>query len=251
MASAILSAWVLKYGTLRSSSRKGVRWPTAVKPSARASLHTPHELLPGVADDVVVDAGPVAHAASHELVRGHAEVLARDVPKGDVDGAECAHDCRAAEVAGPVHVLPVVLDQEGVLADEVAAELVNGGGGGLEEAPCAGLAVADDTGVGVDLGEQVAVDREGFYGGYLHMCDSLCLGRGEGGFQTRPYNLQLHPQCGGTIGNLAYLLRSYDGEGLFAVYYANCVIEGELAAPVRGLLGEGREVRRYDHVVHL
>ena len=96
-------------------------------------------------------------------------MLAGDVPQGDVDGAEGAHDRRAAEVAGPVHVLPVVLDQQGVLADEVPAELVDGGGGGLEEAPGTRLAVADDAGVGVDLREQVSVDRQGFDGGYFHV----------------------------------------------------------------------------------
>ena len=102
-------------------------------------------------------------------------MLAGDVPEGDVDGAESAHDGRAAEVAGAVHVLPVVLDEQGVLADEVAAELVDGGGGGLEEAPRAGLAVADYAGVGVDLREQVAVDREGFDGGDLHVCFLVSL----------------------------------------------------------------------------
>src|SRR5918912_58473 len=84
---------------------------------------------------------------AEELVDGGAEVLAGDVPEGDVDGAEGAHDGGAAEVGGAVEVLPVVLDAERVLADQVAAEFAHDGCGRLEEPPGAGLAEPDQPGV--------------------------------------------------------------------------------------------------------
>src|SRR4029078_4682448 len=76
--------------------------------------------------DVVVDAGLVAGLAAKQLVDGHAERLALDVPEGDVDGRDRAHDGRTPEVPGAVHNVPVVLDPRWVLPDEVVAELGDG-----------------------------------------------------------------------------------------------------------------------------
>ena len=150
------------------SSRKGVRWPTAVNPGVPGVLDALNELIPGIAEDVVVDPRPVPGLAAHELVHGHAEVLSGDVPEGDVEGADRAHDGGAAKVAEPVHVLPVVLDAQRVLADQVASELVDGRLRRLEEAPRARLADARQPCVGVDLREQVPVDRYRLDGGDLH-----------------------------------------------------------------------------------
>ena len=86
------------------------------------------QLFLGFAEDVIVDASFVAHFAAEKLVGGHAEVLAGDVPEGDIDGAERAHDGGAAEVAPTVEVLPVVLDAQGILTDQVALEGLDGAG---------------------------------------------------------------------------------------------------------------------------
>ena len=86
-------------------------------------------------EDVVVDPRLVAGLAAEQLVDRHAEVLARDVPERDVDGAERAHDRRAAEVARAVQVLPVVLDPQRVLADQVVRELVDDRFGRLQDSP--------------------------------------------------------------------------------------------------------------------
>ena len=86
------------------------------------------QLFLGFAEDVIVDAGFVAHFSAEKLVGGHAEVLAGDIPEGDVDGAERAHDGGAAEVAPAVEVLPVVLDAQGILADQIALEGFDGAG---------------------------------------------------------------------------------------------------------------------------
>jgi hypothetical protein len=58
-----------------------------------------NELLGRRAEDVVVDSGLVAHLAAEQLIDRHAEMLARDVPECDVDGAERAHDSGASKVA--------------------------------------------------------------------------------------------------------------------------------------------------------
>ena len=89
---------------------------------------TGDQLLFGLAEDVIVDAGFVAHFSAEKLIGWHAEMLAGDVPEGDVDGAERAHYGGAAKVAPAVEVLPVVFDAKGVLADQIAFESLHGAG---------------------------------------------------------------------------------------------------------------------------
>ena len=79
-----------------------------------------------------------------------------------------AHDGRAAEVGRAIHVLPVVLDPQRVLADEIQAELLDHLLGRLQKTPGARLAEADDPGIGVDLHEQVAIDRQRLDASDLH-----------------------------------------------------------------------------------
>ena len=98
--------------------------------------------LDRLGEDVVVDPRLVARLAAEQLVHRHAEVLAGDVPQGDVDGAQRAHDGRATKVRRAVQVLPVVLDAQWVLADQVVRPLGDDLLGGLEVAPGAGLAQA-------------------------------------------------------------------------------------------------------------
>ena len=94
-----------------------------------------NQRLAGVAEDVVIDARLVPRLAAEQLVRGDSEVLSGDVPHGDVEGAERAHDGRAPEVGVEVHILPVVFDAEGVFADQVSREQLDGGLRRLEVAP--------------------------------------------------------------------------------------------------------------------
>ena len=136
--------------------------PDGGKPLFLGLLDAFDQGFTGVAEDMVVDAGFIAHLTTEHLVHGNAEVLACNVPQSDVDGADAAHDGRASEMAGAVHVLPVVLDEKRVLADEIGRELIlDGGGGGLEVTPGAGLADARYALVGMDLDKQVPVDGIG------------------------------------------------------------------------------------------
>jgi len=132
----------------------------------------PHQRLARAAEDVVVDAGLVARGAAEELVGRDAEVLARDVPEGDVERGERAHDRRAPEVGPAVEVLPVVLDPQRILAEQVALEGLHRLRGRFQEAPRARLAEPDDPRVGMDLHEQVAVHEKRLDGRDLHPTSS-------------------------------------------------------------------------------
>jgi hypothetical protein len=86
-----------------------------------------------------------------------AERLALDVPQCLVDARDRAHvDGAAAIEAAAIHDVPVVLDQERVLADQVVLELVDSRLDGQGPALDDGLAPADDALVGLDLQEQPA-----------------------------------------------------------------------------------------------
>ena len=104
--------------------------------AARLGGHTAlDQLLFGLAKDVVVDPRLVADLASQQLVAGHAEVLAGDVPERDVDGAQRAHDRRAAKVRPAVQVVPVMLDAQRILPDQVALEGLDRGARRPRESP--------------------------------------------------------------------------------------------------------------------
>lgn len=114
--------------------------------------------------DVAVDAGFGPTCAPEQLVDGHAKRLALDVPESDVDGRDGGVDGLALEVAEPVHHVPVVLDVEGPLADQILGEAFDGSAGGGDVAPVACLAITDDALVGLDAGEHELPDVEGLDG---------------------------------------------------------------------------------------
>ena len=124
--------------------------------------------LDRLAQDVVVHPRGVAGFAPEQGIHGHAKVLTGDVPQGNIDRAQRAHDRRAAEVRRAIQVLPVMFDPQRVLADQVVRELGNHLLGSFEETPRPSFAEADDAVVGVDLHEQIAIDRLGFDTGDLH-----------------------------------------------------------------------------------
>ena len=72
-----------------------------------------------------VEADLVPELAAEEVPDRRAVVLALDVPQGDVDRRKGARQDVAAERPHPVERLLDVVDPEGVLADEVLAELVH------------------------------------------------------------------------------------------------------------------------------
>jgi hypothetical protein len=141
-----------------------------------------------VVGDVGVDAHLVARGAAEQLVDGHAEQLALDVPEGLLDAAQHAREDGSAAVERvPVNRLPVVHHVPRILADEVGLHLGDGRCAGLGAALENGVAGADDAGVGVHLEEQPA---------RLH----------ENGFEFRDAQLRreirrpaLHAPCGGAV----------------------------------------------------
>jgi hypothetical protein len=108
---------------------------------------------------VVVDARFVARLAAQQGIHGHAEVFAGDVPERNVDRAEGAHDGRPTEMRRAIQVLPVVLDTQWILTDQIHGEFGDDLLGSFEKAPGAGLSKADNAGVGVNLDKQVPIYR--------------------------------------------------------------------------------------------
>ena len=106
-----------------------------------------------------VEADLVAELAAEEVPDRRAVMLALDVPQGDVDGREGAGQDVAAERPHPVERLLDVVDPEGVLADQVLAELVHDRLGRIGEAPRPGLTDAGHAGVGGDPDDEVRPDQ--------------------------------------------------------------------------------------------
>src|SRR5579859_3712424 len=126
------------------------------------------EAFDRLVEDVVVHACLVARLAAQQRIYRHAKMLAGDVPQRNVDGAERAHDRRAPKMSGAVHVLPVVLDAQRVLAHQVMSEFGDDLLGGLQKTPCACLSEPNDASVSVHLDKQISIDRQGFDARDLH-----------------------------------------------------------------------------------
>ena len=86
---------------------------------------------------------------------------------------------RAPERRHPVHVLPVVLDPQRVLTDQVALERLNHLIDGARVPPARCLTGADQAGIGGDPHELSAADDQRLDFGDLHL---LCLPMVRAGF---------------------------------------------------------------------
>ncbi len=90
--------------------------------------------------------------AAQQLVDGHAQLLAQNVPERDVDGADGPGQHAAAlVVVAAIALLPDVLDAHGVHADQEAAEMLDRLGLGQLARRAAAFAQAVDALVGLDL----------------------------------------------------------------------------------------------------
>ena len=107
----------------------------------------------------LVGAHLVAALAAQQLINRHAQGLALDIPEGDVDGGQSAHEDGAAKVHAAVEIIPVVLNAEGILADEIALHLFQHAHAAVQIAPGADFAGAVDAGIGVDLDKEILAGR--------------------------------------------------------------------------------------------
>ena len=110
-----------------------------------------------------VDADAVARRSAEQLIDGHAERLALDVPHRDVHSRERARQDDVTAVEGlAVDGLPVVGGLPRVFADQVRLELLDRGDDRPDAALDRPFTDADDAGVGVHLDEDRAqrVDRD-------------------------------------------------------------------------------------------
>ena len=120
------------------------------------------QFLLRVSFDVVVYSRLVTHLPAEQLIHGHIEMLARNVPESNVDGTDRTHDRRAPEVRTSIQILPMVFDQKRILTDEIITVALHHGSRSLQVAPRAGFPETRDSGIRVDLQEQVSVDWQDF-----------------------------------------------------------------------------------------
>jgi hypothetical protein len=150
--------------------QEGIQVAEGVEAGFHLGLAFHQHLVDAVLVDVAVDARLGARRPAQQLVDRHVERLALDVPQGDVDRRDGGVLGQAGEVAEAVHHVPVMLDGEGVLALQVLGEAADAGAGGLDVAPGARLAVADDALVGGDADEHELPHVQG-----LDFADLHCL----------------------------------------------------------------------------
>ena len=118
------------------------------------------EGLRRLAADVQVEAHLVPALAPQEGVRRGPVALAGDVPQGDVQRGEGGADHRPPEVGVAVEELPVVLDAQRVLPQEVGSPGLQDAPDGLRVAVDAPLAEAGDPLLGVHQEIEPAPDLQ-------------------------------------------------------------------------------------------
>ena len=127
----------------------------------------------GVADDLV------SHRTSQQLVDGHVQRLALDVPQGDVDGAYgTGIDLVRWKEAAPEHMLPQPLGAERVLPDDDLREVLDGLADGRTPVADAHFAETVEAFVRLDLYDEILAavavgDREALYIADLHLLPLL------------------------------------------------------------------------------
>ena len=123
----------------------------------------------------VVTLAVVTDHAAEELMDGEVLDFAFDVPEGEVECADGVGALAAGGIEeGAVHVLPEVLNELRVAADEAS-------GGGGEEVFGAAFADAGDTGVGLDGDDDVTLVEERVGIGRVVGADARDLHFGQGG----------------------------------------------------------------------
>ena len=100
----------------------------------------------------------VAHFAAQKLVHGHVEVFALDVPQGDVERGDGGKDHGAAVLSpegGFVELFPDDLVVQRIHAENAFGKVLEHAEGGSVRVAVGqgGLAVAVETGIGVDAAE--------------------------------------------------------------------------------------------------
>ena len=112
----------------------------------------------------------LARLAAHEIVDGHTQTLALDVPQGNIDRRERALHHGSHEVGRAIEELVVVLDVMRVLAEQVGGHDLDHRLGRTLPAMHPALTDADRAIFAMDANEQPAVPQEGFdmlnFGGF-------------------------------------------------------------------------------------
>ena len=158
---------------------------------------------------VRVHAYPVAHRATQQLVHGHTEVLAGYVPQRLVDAGQRRHQhVAAAKKRRAIDVLPVVLDAQRILADEILRQLLDSRCGTPRLPLQRRLPPADDPTVGGHLHQphprpgKKLIDPRNLHScllsctRFLDLQPGLCRDKWELSSMGQPQNTALNPSMG-------------------------------------------------------
>ncbi len=140
---------------------EGIEVTDGVEALGLTRLQLPYELVDRGTEDMGVEPRLVSDRAAEQLIDGHTQALALDVPERDVDRGDGAGNGGAREVMRALHHVPVVLDVARGLADEVLAEFSDGGGARLDMPPGTGFADAGNADIRLDAHEQEAIRQDG------------------------------------------------------------------------------------------
>ncbi|NJN84302.1 MAG: hypothetical protein HC802_19840, partial [Caldilineaceae bacterium] len=159
LAAALQRGETLDYLLHKARRLDDARRPRAARPGLEGDvafgllvLDVLDLILDRVAADVGVDLDAVAQRTAQQLVDGHAQRLAGQIPECLVDARDRAgQDWAAAVKRVFVVCLPVVDDAGRVLADEIVGHFVDGRGHRACAALHHGFAQADQPFVGVDF----------------------------------------------------------------------------------------------------
>ena len=118
---------------------------------------------------MVVDPNFVPALAAQQLINRNAEEFARNVIQGNVNGGQRAHDGSPTEMGETIEVLPVVLNVQRILVQQIVLHGVNCLGGGFQEAPGAAFSQAGNSGIGFNFAVDGPVGPQNFYIGNFHV----------------------------------------------------------------------------------
>ena len=108
-----------------------------------------HQLLKGTPGYMGVYPDFISYFAAQQLVYRHTIILSGNVIQRDIDGTQRTHDSRSAEMEAAVHILPVMLNPQRILTDQILAEGFDHLSGGFQKAPVAGFADTGDSLIGI------------------------------------------------------------------------------------------------------
>ena len=122
-----------------------------------------NQFLLGTACNMVVHTNLVPAFSTQQPIYGNIVVLTGDVVQGHINSGNCPHNCCSSEVTAAVHDLPMMLDVQRILANQVLSVHFDLLTGCIQCTPRTAFADACDAFICVNLGEYTTVCTDDFY----------------------------------------------------------------------------------------